>query len=94
MRTRRRVCSACSTGGSIKPKPSGQGDPRPEGTQGPIGLEEAVGRTRSREKDGLKRTLQSDVDLSDTDKDCASATLLEHLEGDGAGCLTGGRCSG
>jgi hypothetical protein len=72
----------------------GKGDPCSEGTQGPIGLEKAVGRTRSREKDGLQKTLQSDIDPSDTVKDCASATLLEHLEGDGAGCLTGGRCSG
>jgi hypothetical protein len=34
--------------------PGSEGDACPEGTQGPIGLEEAVGRTRSREKDGLK----------------------------------------
>ena len=66
-----------------------QSDPRPEGSQRPIGLEEGVGRAWGRQKDGLQQALQGCIDAGDTHQNGASSTLFKHLQGDGAGRIGG-----
>jgi len=67
-----------------------EGDLGTEGTQGPIRQKQAITSAGCRGHQGLKQVLKGGIDPGHTHQHRAPAALLEHLQGDGAGCSNSG----
>ena len=72
--------------GVDQPQTASEGDLGTEGTQGPIRQEKAVTTVGGRSHQRLKQVLKCGIDPGYAHQHGTTAALLQHLQGDGAGC--------